>query len=49
MILAGSFCLLITSGASVIAPYFFGQVVDAAQKSMGTCQLFILMQCNLSY
>lgn len=43
MFVAGSFCLLITSGASISAPYFFGQVVDAAQISMGKKHDYIFL------
>ncbi|XP_067937188.1 uncharacterized protein [Watersipora subatra] len=49
LILVGCFCLLITSGAGIVAPLFFGEVVDAAQTSMAklnqTVIILFLIYC----
>ncbi|KAK3084195.1 hypothetical protein FSP39_009850 [Pinctada imbricata] len=34
ILVAGCFCLIVSSGSSIVAPLFFGAVVDAAQRSM---------------
>ena len=35
LLLVGSFCLICSSASQTAAPFFFGAVVDAAQKTMG--------------
>ena len=35
MITVATLCLFVSSGSQMVAPLFFGKVIDAAQHSMG--------------
>jgi len=48
MLIGGCVGLVVTSATSIIAPYFFGRVVDAAQHSMSEFSSYAILQFLLS-
>ena len=44
MISIATLCLIVASGSQILAPRFFGKVIDAAQHSMG--KIFKSQSCT---
>ena len=43
MLIIATLCLFVSSGSQMVAPLFFGKVIDAAQHSMGK-SVFLLVK-----